>query len=124
MSRPLWGLLTLCVLGIGCGKAELYPVHGRVVFADGKPLKAGSVEFLHKTAEGKSINARAGLDEKGEFTLKTSNRDGAVPGEHQVIVMPYRPDESDSTKKVPPDPIDSVYMNYATTPLKAVIEAK
>ncbi|WP_165227374.1 carboxypeptidase-like regulatory domain-containing protein [Aquisphaera insulae] len=75
----------------GCGaegpySGTLYPVTGRVLLADGKPLSGGSVQFI--PAEG-GLPAAGDVDQDGHFTLKTfRTREGAAPGKYKVRVEP------------------------------------
>ena len=84
----------LCVTGVaavllivGCGgsRQAAYPVSGKVVFADGKPVTAGYVETRSKDDR---INARARIASDGTFQLGTfAADDGAVAGKSQLVVI-------------------------------------
>jgi hypothetical protein len=83
----------LCMV-CGCHKPaplpETYPVHGRVVFANGKPAPGGAVTFQQMTDTSVASSGTIGPD--GTFTI-TSFRDnqrqpGAVAGRHRVMVTP------------------------------------
>jgi hypothetical protein len=114
----------VCALGFtGCGNNQAtYPVQGKVQFANGKPLVGGSVEFLAKDAEGKSVNARGAIDNDGRFQLKTRDKDGAIAGKHQIIVLPLRVDAVSNTTVVPPNPLDTKFSNYATSGLSFTVQ--
>jgi hypothetical protein len=62
----------------------LVAADGRVVFADGTPVTHGTVEF---TPRGGGPAARAAIDTEGRFSLRTGGTPGAVPGDHDVIVL-------------------------------------
>ena len=69
----------------GCDDGPtLHPVTGTVTFADGRPVADATVEFA-PTAGGPA--ARARLGDGGRFTLTTGEKDGAVAGEHRVVVV-------------------------------------
>lgn len=126
--RLISGWLSSCWLSIcltGCGASlSTYPVQGKVQFPNGKPLAGGSVEFLAKDDQGKSINARGAIDAEGRFLLKTREQDGAIAGKHQIIVMPIRVDAVRKDIVVPPSPIDPRYSNYATSGLSFIVEPR
>ncbi len=79
----------------GCGRESqsLVPVAG-VVTLDGEPLAGARVSFEPRR-QGEQINAGPSsfgqTDEQGRFVLSTlSGAEGAVPGEHNVIVSTYQ----------------------------------
>jgi len=72
---PLAGLV-----GCGPGGLDLVPAAGHVTL-DGQPLADAAVVFV--SAEGGHL-AHGVTDAEGQFTLTTTNRPGAVPGEHRV----------------------------------------
>ncbi len=85
--RKSLGLLAVLAFSLGCGPQHppTYPVQGRVEFANGNPVKAGSVELL---AVDLKVNARGTIDEQGRFTLTTfEDGDGAVAGKHRCVVV-------------------------------------
>jgi hypothetical protein len=76
----------LSVAGCGDGHPQTVPVTGIVTFADGTPLAGGQIEL--ESVEHR-VNARGILDAEGGFRLSTfRDGDGAVVGEHRVIVLP------------------------------------
>jgi hypothetical protein len=69
----------------GCGRApSLVAVTGRVVFADQEPVASGTIEFRPRSG---GPSARSAIDSNGRFALTTAGRQGAVPGEHDVLVL-------------------------------------
>jgi hypothetical protein len=96
-ARPRQWLGVIFILGIsllgfeGCGDpgtatGPLYPVKGKVLLPDGKPLTTGRVEFLPQ-AGGMPTTGDVGPD--GSFSLKTGDgRDGAPPGDYKVRLEP------------------------------------
>jgi len=109
----------------GCGTQQpaTYPVHGKVVFADGSPLRGGTVEFRANHSSGQTIIASGIVAEDGTFQLTTfENQDGAVAGTHQVIVRPKRSAAS-AEKFGPAEPlaVDRRFFNYKTSGLEATV---
>jgi len=81
--------LVWLALIFGCGPSHpvTYPVQGSVKFEDGAPVEIGSVEFRSMEGEERTT-ARGKIEKDGSFTLSTFEPgDGALPGEHQVIVQ-------------------------------------
>jgi hypothetical protein len=73
----------------GCGprNPSTFPVQGRVEFEDGSVAEIGSVEFRSMTGTER-MTARGKIEKDGSFTLSTFEPgDGALPGDHQVIVQ-------------------------------------
>lgn len=123
------GVLLFCLMGCGDGRPQTYPVEGSVRFENGQPVTFGSVEFRSPELR---FMARSKIDSQGRFALSTFvNEDGAVAGEHQVVV----------TQSVSPSALPSGgeharqhghqlqlvalrYADYRTSDLKAVVEAK
>lgn len=87
IGRRTAGVIALAATAcaVGCGRmTPLVPVIGRVVFADGQPVAAGTVEFRPR---GGGRAARAAIDSAGRFVLTTAGRPGAVAGEQDVLVL-------------------------------------
>ncbi len=81
---PAVSLLVALAALTGCGPAGLDLVRaGGSVTLDGKPVADAAVVFV--SAEGGHL-AHGVTDEHGRFNLATTNRPGAVAGEHQVAV--------------------------------------
>lgn len=112
----------LSVIAAGCGsdQVDTYPVSGKVVFADGEPVRLGTVEFesvsFGTTASGK-------IKEDGSFVLGTyTSTDGAASGKHRAIVVQIV--VNDGTFRHVKDhgrPVPLRYGNYATSGLSVVI---
>ena len=87
MTGSRWLVVAIaCGFLVGCGsQPQTFPVHGRVVFKDGTPVRFGSIETL---SVEKRVNARGTIRPDGTFSLTTyENDDGAVPGEHRVVII-------------------------------------
>ena len=81
------GLSCLFAAAAGCGNEKIYPVEGRVVFADGTPateLAGGLVIFASEEAKGSS---RGAIQADGTFRLSTiATGDGAYLGKNRISV--------------------------------------
>jgi hypothetical protein len=116
-------LATVLVVSVGCGTAHppTYPVTGAVVFPDGSPLKGGRVEFRCAQVSPVAI-ARGRIGDDGKFQLNTvQGGEGAIAGEHQVVVVPDIPDDTDNLTPAARQralrPIDARFQNYETSGL-------
>jgi hypothetical protein len=82
-----WSLVAaVSVLTAGCQErnglsgATLRPVKGKVILADGKPLKSGSVVFVATTS---TVSATAPIEDDGSFAFKGG---GLPEGEYHVRI--------------------------------------
>jgi hypothetical protein len=82
-----WMLLsTLPLLSMGCSEsnslsgAKLYPVKGKVILENGKPLTSGHITFV---ASKSTITSTADIGSDGVFSVKG---DGLPEGEYRVRV--------------------------------------
>jgi hypothetical protein len=88
---PWLGLVVLAALA-GCGEDEnpdigtCYPVKGKVVLRDGKPLTSGEVEFT--ATKGSLAVATGKLGPDGSFTLSTRGKEGAPATEYRIRIIP------------------------------------
>jgi len=83
-----WTLI-VCAMLFGCnsGRLKTYPVRGKVVFANGTPVKVGTVET--KSVQH-NVQATGSIDLDGSFSLSTYQpNDGAVAGEHRCVVVQF-----------------------------------
>lgn len=118
-------ILFLCAaLPIGCGAAKkTYPVKGKVVSATGIAPTFGTVEF-RSLADGKIASGLIARD--GTFQLTTfAPNDGAVLGEHQVILVRLINIEDGVPlhKHGHAVEIPVRYADYETSDLRATVEA-
>ncbi|MGO9462849.1 MAG: carboxypeptidase-like regulatory domain-containing protein [Isosphaeraceae bacterium] len=84
------GLMLLIVVSwVGCsesnplGEQTFYPVKGRALLADGKPLTSGQVIFV---ATKSTITSTANIESDGGFTFKGLAGDGLPAGEYKVRI--------------------------------------
>lgn len=107
----------------GCGRhaVPVYSTGGKVVFPDGKPLGGGWV--WTRPVQGKDIpGARGQIQPDGSFELGTYRPgDGAVEGEHLVLVSPplLRGDRAEMLKR--PKIIDPRFESFDTSRLKFAV---
>jgi hypothetical protein len=95
IGRAFWrvrfGVLPLSVALVigsgGCGESfhlpTCYPVKGKVLLPDGKPLTSGRIMFV-SIESGLTFGATIGSD--GTYTVKSSTREGAPQGNYKVRV--------------------------------------
>ena len=89
--RPLWlGIVALLVFPlVGCeAPVATHPVSGKVVLPNGSPAAGGIIKFRTTSEEGKTVKAHGQIQNDGSFQLTTfEDGDGALPGEHEVILF-------------------------------------
>jgi len=118
---------TICVLlqCIGCGdngRLPTYPVSGRVVLEDGRPLPGG---WIVCESDVKAPAARGTIQEDGAFVLGTYEADdGAVAGKHRVSITPAAPQGHDPDRGSAPELIDRKYMLLDQSGLEFEVEAE
>jgi hypothetical protein len=80
----------LLILAAGCGRSglDLVPVTG-VVQRGGTPLSQVQVNSFPQSGP----MATGMTDSQGRFSLSTSGKRGAVPGNHVLVLTPPRPPE-------------------------------
>lgn len=115
---------------VGCGTKHdaTYPVSGKVVFDDGKPFTAGGVVMFESIAVGDQpvYTAAGAIAADGTFRISTFQEgDGAVAGEHRVLVRAKR-DADDFGKLGVVQPSKAViaprFENYETSGLAFTVE--
>jgi hypothetical protein len=93
-ARAFLLLLGIAPFGFsaGCGDPDAvpaslttYPVKGKVVLEDGKPLTSGVVVFA---LPEKGMEFEAPLESDGSFSVKTSYGEGAPEGTYKVRIQP------------------------------------
>lgn len=121
-------IILLCSIGIsllasviGCsgnsGYPDTAPVRGVLIYK-GKPLPDANVSFIPLLGRPASATTNA----NGEFELTTfTEGDGAIPGEHQVIVEKLEQTTSQDLYAQTKSAIPKKYAELRTTPLKLAI---
>jgi Carboxypeptidase regulatory-like domain len=109
--------LILAATGAGCGEgggfnaAKIYPVKGKVVLPDGKPLTSGNVVFV---ATKSTVSSLAKIETDGSFTLN-----GLPEGEYKVRL---EVGESSHAKKGSP-PFPAKYLDEDASDLGATVKS-
>ena len=126
-----WPVLVLGLLCCGaCGPQNrpTYPVSGKVVFGDQTPLSTGGVVIMESIPDaGLPVGARGVINEDGTFEMGTfGERDGAVPGKHQVLIRAQRdttgyPADYLERGMIPRPVIDPRFEAYETSDLEATV---
>jgi hypothetical protein len=94
--RFLWFALAGLLVFAGCGTRDeqwfpvvqdpAFPVQGKIVLPNGKPLSAGRIELFPVKEPG--LLSQGQIRPDGTFRLHTREADdGAVPGEYKVRIM-------------------------------------
>ena len=88
------GLILMAMVGCSASEEKTYEVRGLVRYTDGKLLREGSVEFERMNTK-KPITATGRIQPDGTFELGTFElADGAVAGQHRVVVIAGQNDTS------------------------------
>lgn len=118
MTRSVWrrrgaGVLVLLALVSGCGSGR-HPVTGRVTYADGTPVEAGTV-IGEATVDGKPVGVQGNIAGDGTFSWGADRAgDGALPGNYRVAVMPVALGDSELAAGKQPA-VDGKYTKYETS---------
>jgi hypothetical protein len=111
-------LLSTLIVGCDGSGVDLYPVRGRVEFADGTPLTGGSVSFRSDQVAG-GVTARGQIRPDGTFSLTTfTPDDGAVPGKHQALVVSMLLGDRETLDPSRTPQLDPRFSNYDTSGLE------
>lgn len=112
----------LCLVsGCGTDRVPTYPVTGRIVFADGRPVRHGRVEVESREH---GLTATGTIEHDGTFVLGTYTADdGAVAGTHSAIVVQIVIADGSFTHSVDHGrPVPVRYADYGTSPLEVTVE--
>jgi hypothetical protein len=109
------------VLATGCQEsnpltgAKLYPVKGKVLLADGKPLTTGSVVFV---ATKSTVTSTADIESDGTYSVKGG---GLPEGEYRVRIE--APATKASNRKAPTGtlPYAAMYLDEDSSKLTATV---
>lgn len=122
-ARVGFFLLLLTASGCGESRPQTFPARGKVVFADGKPVKLGTVELL---SDVHKVNATGTIQKDGSFVLGTyTPDDGAVEGAHRVIVTQLIISDGMTTHIHDHGwPVDPFYGSYDSSPLNVTVSSE
>jgi len=146
--RGVWLLSAVVTVALaGCGERnplsglKVYPVKGKVILPDGKPLTSGTVTFV---ATKSTITSSANIESDGSFTFKGgANGDGLPEGDYKVRLdvanssgqkskkgtAPFPTkyldeDGSDLTATVKPDDSNSIELKLTPNATKAAASTR
>jgi len=113
---------------VGCGSdplsgKTLYPVKGKVLLADGKPLSSGQVTFV---ATKSTITSTADIGSDGGFTFKGASADGLPEGEYKVRIEAGTSSIAVKGSKKTPQaklPFDGKFTDEDKSELSAIVTA-
>jgi hypothetical protein len=96
--------------------AKLYPVKGKVLLPDGKPLQSGQVVFVGSKS---MVTSSANIESDGGFAMKSSSNQGLPEGEYKIRI------ELGSTgtlkSKGSPPPVSGQFFDEDTSGLTATV---
>ncbi len=125
------GLIALGFSGCGDPNAikaqKLYPVKGKVLLADGTPLKSGLVSLVSTTM---AVEYEGTIGSDGTFEIKTSYGDGAPEGSYKVRIETEGPTGQQSkgkptSRKVAANlPFPAKYADETTSGLTVTVKAE
>jgi hypothetical protein len=123
--KKIW-LYLILVATVGCGGPRQYPVNGKVVYADGSPMKGGAVMFETEGPNGR-VMAQGSIDrDDGTFTLGVKEEgDGAPIGLYRVAIRGRR--NNPHAKVDDPElenQVHSRYTSFNTSKLEFTVEPK
>jgi len=128
MVRTAWVWLVAAVgtAVAGCGQSSFrsgpdYPVKGKILLADGKPLRSGQVVFVSSET---ALSYVGPIGDDGGFELKQGDRVGAPAGNYKVRIeinessLPKRPGKSSNL------PFSAKYRDEDSSKLTATVKAE
>lgn len=103
VPKAALALAVACLALGGCEAEKKYPhaaVHGKVTYK-GKPLTFGSVVFFPTKApeDGVLMPASGDIKPDGTYELKSQSDDGALLGEHKVVVYAVESSQPAASKE-------------------------
>jgi hypothetical protein len=113
---PVAGL----VAALGCNRGPaVYPVEGRVVYADDTPVPGRASVTFHQEHDGKPYTASGRIMPDGTFRLTAvTGGDGALAGENGVSLSPVAGAEEDTGGVT----VGPKYGTAGTSGLKVTVE--
>jgi len=120
LYRPLWiGMVSFVLFSlVGCETpVATHPVAGTVLLANGSPAGGGVIKFRTTSETGETVKAHGQIQPDGSFQLTTfEDGDGALEGDHQVILFSPATGDGGGTVAAPSFP--RKYRDYETSELE------
>ena len=121
----LWLVAAVGLAVAGCGQSSFrsgpdYPVKGKILLADGKPLHSGRVVFVSSET---ALSYAGPIGDDGGFELKQGDRVGAPAGNYKVRIeieetsLPKRRGKSSNL------PFPARYLDEDVSKLAATVKA-
>jgi hypothetical protein len=122
----LWLVAAVGMAVPGCGQGSSrsgpdYPVKGKVLLADGKPLRFGRVVFVSSET---ALSYMGQVGDDGGFELKQGDRVGAPAGSYKVRIEINETSLPKSRGKSSNLPFPAKYQDEDVSKLAATVEAK
>lgn len=116
MRTIAMAILIGCWSGCDSSQVATYSVSGRLEFADGEPVRTGTIEL---ESQEFGTTATGTIREDGTFVLGTyTPNDGAAAGEHRVIVVQIIVGDGISTHSLDHGrPVPMHFASYESSPL-------
>jgi hypothetical protein len=95
--------------------AKFYPVKGKVLLPDGKPLTSGHVVFVGSKS---MITSTATIESDGSFTFKGNSGDGLPEGDYKVKI---EAGSGGGSKSKPSLPFANQFLDEDTSGLTATV---
>ncbi len=125
-TTSLWLVAAVGIAVAGCGQGSFrsgpdYPVKGKVLLADGKPLRSGRVVFVSSQT---ALSYAGPIGDDGGFELKQGDRVGAPAGDYKVRVEIDETSLPKSHGKSSNLPFPAKYRDEDTSKLTATVKAE
>jgi hypothetical protein len=96
-------LITLVLIGYGCGDGPaLVPASGNVTL-DGEPLEGAIVTFVPVVGNAVSTTGTDSTGPKGNFQMSYNGRAGLAPGKYKVMISKTEDVSSKDGRTLPPE---------------------
>jgi hypothetical protein len=127
MGRTIcpWVIAAVVMAVAGCGQGSFrsgpdYPVKGKVLLADGKPLRSGRVVFVSSET---ALSYMGPIGDDGGFELKQGDRVGAPAGNYKVRIEIDETSLPKSRGKSSNLPFSAKYRDEDASKLTATVKA-
>ena len=127
-SMLAWSCLAIAagLVIAGCGEGSFgsskdYPVKGKVIQSDGKPLKAGRVVFVSSDT---ALFYLGSIGAEGSFELKQGSRVGAPAGNYKIRIEVDETTQGKKGKGTANLPFAARYLDEDASKLGATVKAE